>query len=331
MTLTPLGALRLLVQEEYQQVPVRDWPLVALLPKLDAYQTEIKWNVNVGGATATGRATDAATAIGATTDVTVPATLGIGSRVLGHRFNVIRNNVAQARVAGVGALRNLFAQHIRNAFDVIMDSLNGALYTGDGTANSHGIFGLNHVSSPTLAYAGILPATHPTWVSNVAANAGTGRNLTRALLGDWRANAANVGNNPSLYIMSPMLGERYSQLFANEPSTSVMVDPRGNIDLGFGVKTYNGVPIVEDRQCPAGRIFALRRSMTYLHTFNLSGTDGSPTAGGVDASKVGGLNFLVAELRSENPHIMSFEISLQPQLQVSNRRKDLAVLADINQ
>lgn len=330
--LTPLAALRLLIEEQYPQVPVRDWPLVALLNKRDSYQSEIKWNANVGGATASGRATDAANALSASSDVTAPAKLSIGDRVLGHRFDVLRNDIVQARAAGVGALRNLFGMHIQSGFDVVFDSVNEALFTGTGNAGSHGVFGMEYVTDATnTSYANVSSATYPEWEAYRNDNSGTGRNLTRSLLDSTDTAIMRRGGNYNLIITTPELLSKYKQLFANEPSTSVNIGPQGAIDLGFGAITYNGRPIIPDRHCPDGTMYFVRTNMVNLHTFNLNNSDGNPNMGNVDPRKVGGLNFLVAQLNNENPHVMSFEMSLQPQLQVYNRRKDISVLADLNQ
>lgn len=330
--LTPLAALRLLIEEQYPLVPVRDWPLVALLNKKDAYQKEIKWNVNVGGAAASGRATDSAGALAASSDTTVPAKLSIGDRVLGHRFDVLRNDIVQARAAGVGALRNLFGTHIQTGFDVVFDGLDQTLYTGTGTAGSHGVYGMEYATDPAeVSYAGISSATHADWEAYRNDNAGTGRNLSRSLMGTTHAAILKRGGNYNVIITSPELVDKYEQQFASEASTTVNVGPQGAIDMGFGAVTYKGRPIIPDRHCPAGTMYFVRTNMVYLHTFNLSNSDGNPNMGNVDPRKVGGLNFLVAQLNNENPHVMSFELSLQPQLQIYNRRKDVSVLTDLNQ
>lgn len=328
--MTPVQSLRLLVEDEISQVPLRTYPMVALLTKRDAYQSELKWTVNVGGATASGRATDAANAITASEDTNVAAILGIGTRVLGHRFDIVRNDIVQARRTAPGALRNLFQAHVTAAFEVIFTGLNSVLYTGDGLAASHGVFGLDYICDATNAsYAGISSGTYADWEALDNGNGGTGRNLTRTLLGSHHSGMQRRGASFDAIFTTPELVEKYSELFASEPSTSVTVAPLGAIDLGFGEVTYRGRPIIADPACPDNELYFVNSRKVSLHTFNLA--DSGPNSVTADAQKTLGINFMVAEINNENPHVISFEISCQPQLQVYNRRKDIARLADINQ
>lgn len=329
-TMTPVDSLRMLVEEEISQVPLRTYPMVALLTKQDAYQSEIKWTVNVGGATASGRATDAASALTASADTNVGARLSIGTRVLGHRFDVLRNDIIQARRTAPGALRALFQSHVAAAFEVILNTLNGVLYTGTGNAASHGVFGLTYITTAANAvYAELSSATYADWVALNSGNNGTNRALSRTLLGSHYSAMVRRGAEYDAIFTTPELVEKYAELFAAEPSTSVTIAPQGAIDLGFGEITYRGRPVIADPACPNNRLFFVNSRNVSLYSYNLA--ESGPNSVMADSQKTLGMNFLVAELPSSNPHVVSYEISLQPALRVYNRRKDVSVMSDITQ
>ncbi len=327
--MAPVGSLMLLVEDELAKLPLRTYPMLALVTKQDAYQREIKWTVSTGGATATGRATNAANAITASTDTNVPVKLSIGDRVMGHRFDVLRNDIVEARRTGPRALAALFQNHVETGFEVIFTTLNSILYTGDGAAASHGLFGLQYAATATnVSYAGLSSATYPQWEAYQNIN-GTNRAMTRALLGDMHLQGEKRGSAYNAIFTTPELIEKYDQLFADQASTSVMVSPMGYADLGFTGYSYKGRPIIADPACTANDMYFVNTNGVSLYTFNLAGSGDKSVASVPE--KTMGLNMLVSEINNENPHVLSYEISLQPQLKVSNRRKDIARLGNIVQ
>lgn len=330
--LAPVESLRLLVQDEVALLPRRTYPLLTLLSKQDAFQRLIKWTANTGGATIGGRAVNAANAIAASTDVNRPARLDIGDRVMGHRFDVLRTDIVEARRTAPGALVNLFSAHVRTGMEQLWATLNEQLYIGDGSAASHGIIGLDKVASEAPAddtYAGINRVTYGLWDAYVDDNGGVDRALSRETLGTMEAALSRRGGSYDVIFTTPEIIEGYKQLFAEQPSTSVNVAPLGYADLGFLSIGYNGRPIISDPNCPTGEMHFVNSRGVSVHTFNLTGSAENSVQ--ADSTKTMGLNILVAEIRNENPHVLSYEISTQPQLQVFNRRKDVAVLKDIEQ
>lgn len=327
--LAPVNSLMLIVEDELAQLPLRTYPMLALVAKNDAYQREVKWTVGVGGATATGRATNSAGAIAASTDTNVSVKLSIGDRVMGHRFDVMRNDIVEARRTGPRALASLFQNHVQTGFDTIFTTLNAILYTGDGSAASHGLFGLQYAATATnVSYAGISSATYPQWEAYQNIN-GTNRAMTRALLGDIHLQTEKRGSAYNAIFTTPELVEKYDQLFADQASTTVNVAPMGYADLGFTGYSYKGRPIIADPACPANDMYFVNTSGVSLYTFNLAGSGDKSVQS--ESQKTMGLNILVSEINNENPHVLSYEISLQPQLKVTNRRKDIARLGNITQ
>lgn len=323
-----IDALTLLIEEEIANVNFRPFVMLSRILKRDAYQTQVKWDVNVGGAQVQGRATTADATVG-NTDAVRGASLAIGDRVLGHAFSVRRNDITQARRTAPGALRELFAAHILTAFDVIMPALNQVLYTGTGNAASHGVFGLDYVLTNANTYAGLDPATYTDWTCVNLANAGTGRNLTKSLISSTDVALQRKGVAWDAIVTTPEMVEVYGSLFSSDRSlTTVQVN--GQADIGFSGYSYKGKPIISDPHCPNGKLYFVDSSMLQLYTYALTDSVDAEQSKMADTQKTSGLNFLVAQLPSNNPHAIRYEISVQPQLKAHNR-KCVGVLADINQ
>ncbi|HEY9629366.1 MAG TPA: phage major capsid protein [Coleofasciculaceae cyanobacterium] len=324
---TPVEVLTLAVQQEIALVPQRLYPTLTVVQKAEDYQTLIKWPANVGGATATGRATSAASRVTASADTVVGAQLPIGAQTLGHSFDILRNDLVQARNAGPGALKNLFAYQAQTGVEVILKGLNGLLYTGAGAGSADaGVYGMEYICTAANDYAGLAVATYANWVPMILTNA-SNRALTVDLLSALRVGLARKGGYADVIFTTPELVETYNKLFAANRQLSVpAVGPIA--DLGFADSSYYGIPMVADPDCTANAFYFVNSRGVKLHTFNLSNS-APEGAMAPEATKTMGLNFLVAQVGTQNPHVLSFEISVQPQLQVHNRAKDIALLGKI--
>lgn len=321
-----ITALTLLIEEEIANVNFRPYVMLARLLKRNAFQTLIQWDVNVGGGAVQGRAVTA-DATTTTTDTVKKASLNIGDRVLGHAFSIRRTDITQARRTAPGALRDLFATHIQTAFDVILPTLNQQVYTGTGNAGSHGVIGLETVITGS-SYAGLTTGDSADWASYVNANGGTGRNLSRQLFSAVDINLARRGVAYDAIFTTPEVVEKYGELFSADRALNT-AQVNGVADIGFSGYTYKGKPIIFDVHCPNGTLYFPDTSQVQLYTYALNDALVEDSQM-VDATKTLGLNFLVAQLPSNNPHAVRYEISLQPQLKVHNR-KAVAALKDINQ
>ncbi|MBE9178681.1 phage major capsid protein [Oculatella sp. LEGE 06141] len=329
-TLAPVEALSLLIEEEIEKVEFRPFTLLSNLLKEDEYQSQVKWDVTLGGGQAHGRATTADASTD-NADATKQANLPIGDRVLGHGFQVLRNKIAEAKRTGPGALKALFGMHIERAFEIIPFELNKAIYTGDGTAASHGIYGLNNVLT-NPAYAGIATATYPDWAATVMANGGTGRNLSKALMDGVDTAVKRRGMTYTHIYTTPEIIKKYEDTFNAERSLTVN-QLNGIADVGFSGHAYRRVPIIEDTACPDGTVFFLDFRKLKLKTYALGEVkdeNGRVVGAMTNAQKTMGMNFLVAELKNRNPHLLEMEISLQAQFQI-RQPKCVAALKDINQ
>jgi hypothetical protein len=323
-SLTPLDGLALMIEQEIPKLNFYQWPMLRLLTKRDAYQELLKWDADVGGVGTGGRATDAANEIAASQSTVVPASLPIGLRTFGNTFNVTRTAIAMARQTAPGALANLFEYKINDHLGKLMNDLNSLLYTGDGTTGSHDVVGLQ-TAATAATYAGVSSVTHPSWESIIQTNA-TPRNLTRNLLGDMHKAIMTRGGMYDVIFTSFGIVEEYDKLFSDH--AEVQISPMGFADLGFTGYSYKGRPIVADAGCPAGDIYFVNSRGVLFHSFNLAGTASMSVQS--EPTKTEGICLSISEVRNRNADVLTFELSVKPQLMVLNRRKDVAILRNIN-
>lgn len=333
MGISYVEAIRLLFTElEITRVPNRTSVLLDRIAKANNYQTQLKWRVNVGGAAVAGRATTADVGATNAADTLKSCILPIGDRVLGHTFSVLTTEIAEAKSAGEGAIKDLFLEHIYSAYSVIMPALNALLYSGVGSTASHGVFGLDQVVDAT-AYAGIVKATYPEWSGALLANGGTARALSRGLFDGLDVAFSRAGVDYDTIVTTPEVIKKYGQLFAADRAMTV-AGPNGVADIGFSGYLYNGKPLLMDPQCPTGAMYFFNSSNVQLRTFATEGTvkdDGGNVRGvQVRNSNTLGLNFSISQLFGRNPDKFEFEIGIKPQLMVRNPRA-VGIVRDIIQ
>ncbi|AFY48997.1 hypothetical protein Nos7524_3197 [Nostoc sp. PCC 7524] len=238
-----VNSLRLLIEEELAELQLLKYPMLNRVAKRTISQKDIKWNVNVGGAAVTGEATTADVTTFSDDDV-IPARLPIGSARLRHSFQLQKEDIAEAATAGVGVLRDLFAADVRNGIRVIMETLSGRLYTGDGTNAHGGVVGLNLVTAaPNSTYANIDSTTYTDWVAYRNTNA-SNRALTQALLLNMEVGMATRGSTFTAIYTTPAIVAKYKELFTT--NAQIQLAPAGVADLGYTGATYAGRPIIQD-------------------------------------------------------------------------------------
>ncbi|MEA5603704.1 phage major capsid protein [Nostoc sp. UHCC 0252] len=315
--ITPAQSLQLLVEEEVASLQLTDYPMVSRLAKKNTSQQVIKWNANSGGATAVSESTGADVTTFSDDDY-IAAILNIGNIRIRSAFLQQKEDVAQAKVAGKGALRDLFASDINSAIRSIMEKLSNYIYTGVGDNTTGGIVGLVTAAAATGAYAGLDPATYPAWASHVSTN-GTNRALTAALLYDMEVAILRKGGRFTAIYTTPEIASKYKQVFAANLSITNQL-PAGQADLGYTGLTFAGRPIIQDRFCPANTMYFVDESEVYLYGFAQSNTQSRQ-----------GLPISIEELAKTNPDADKYSVSLKAQLQLRNRAKGVAVLSAITQ
>lgn len=330
--LTPIDSLRTIIQNVYTQLPVREAPMVSLLSKTPAYQKSIHWPVNVGGQAVGARTVGEANVANTAVDETKMAQLGIGTFIAYTKFSIEDLDSTVAQNIAPAALVDLYGRKLQSSLDKLMEQVNEKCYLGTGVKSDYGIVGLEEATGGGV-YAGIDPATDADWDAYVNANAGTGRDLSRELLEEMDAQIGVNGGRYDVIFTTYEMVKEYKLAFAGDTATSVNVTPMSGIDLGFARPSYNGVPLVADRNCPAGKMYFVDSRGAQLHTFDASGAKpASPRAQAYRDLSVMGMNIRLADVSEPSEtYTSTYELTCFPQLQVENRLKHVAVLADLNQ
>ena len=193
-----------------------------MMPKRDQSQLSVEWRANVGGAVVGGRAV---TADVSTTkdpvDVYKKAVLPIGEHVVSYNMELNIDRLTELAAIGEGAVQQELQLEVETAYEVILNGLSTLLYTGDGSAASRGIFGLNQ-SFDATSYAGLAKATYTEWVAYMDANAGTGRALTRSMFEKVDVNQQRKGVAYDKIITTPEIVKKYTSLFSSDRGYNVV-------------------------------------------------------------------------------------------------------------
>lgn len=297
--------------------------------------TTINWDVDTGGGAV---AIEAITSDGAdtATDNVVPAQVRIGNYRVKHQFRLSRVAIAEAAKRAPEELQNLFSQHVDRGITYISRQMNTLLYTGDGTAASGEVLGLSKVADDTFSYGGVSPTTYPAWKALNFGNPttpGTARALTKNMFLDLDQKVKEQETFYDMIVTSPAVATSYNKLFDSLPGAGVeaILTNNGrfkNVDLGYGGRFYQGIPIVEDPLCPTGLIYFLNSADITLYSFRFGQSPDLSQQETISTSAYG-LNWHISELPSNNSAVRKFEIFIIPQLRVFNR-KSVIVLKDLS-
>jgi hypothetical protein len=265
-----------------------------------------------------------------TTGTTVQASLAVGGYKVYHQFSLSRVALKDAASRGVAELKRTLQVHVDDALLTIRRKVNEAIWLGDGTAGYGGFVGMPVVLSNTLAYAGINPATHTRWKPGVLLTNATARALTKDLLLDFREQETTAEVMHDTVITSPATAKTYHKLFdsiAGSLQIANNAGGRSQVDVSNGERAWDGIPILEDPQCPSGQIVTAASQYIDLVSYDLAGADAGVinSLGFKDnfttirSTEVGGLRVNVALLPELNPGTLTFQIFCLPQLKVRNR------------
>ena len=337
MALTPIEALNKVVENRVAIARLTGFRFLANLAEAGRifpyYKTNIDWDVEVGGSTAAWEAVTANSAGTGTADV-VPANLRIGQYRLKHQFNISKISIQEAASVAPSDLTDLFGAHTDRALNILMRTLNTAIYLGDGTATYGQMIGLAKLADPTYAYAGVNPTTYPAWVPNALTNAGVGRALTRNLMLDLDEQMALKETMYDFVLTHPTTAKKYVQLFdtiAGESSVPIREGEAGlkSVDLGHGGRYWNGYPLIEDNMAPVGTIHTFNLADLELKCFELSNSPGANGVGGHKVNRSYGIPIHITELASANSAVRTFEFAIYPQLRLFNR-KSYSLIGDLS-
>lgn len=175
---------------------------------------------------------------------------------------------AAASAQGIpDALMDIFEERLMGQGARLCDKINRDLISGTGTGSggNQSFVGLVTAINDTGFYAGINRATRAEWASNVLANGGVPRPLTLALLAQLEQLIfVACGESPTAIRCSPGVWRKYEGLF--EEVRRLATDGGGPLEYRAGASRlfWRGVPILRDKDFPAGTLVMENRN--YMRT-----------------------------------------------------------------
>ena len=232
----------------------------------DADNHVIQWDVKFGTA---GYGSAASISEGAdvatfNTDTKVPAALNFGT--YHDAFEVTGKALAAAAASGnPAAIASLFESEIKDSAMRLAHALATEFYSGDGTGQRMtGLLG--GAILDTGSYAGIARGTYAQWAATVLANGGTPRAVSFGLLRNLSTTVYKAcGLRPNFIVCGPSTHDQYGALFGDQRRYIQEVNtPGGMLKLSGGYRAleFDGVPIMEDVNCPEGKFLFL--NLDYL-------------------------------------------------------------------
>jgi hypothetical protein len=252
------------------------------------------------------------------------AHLNIATKRIAHRFQISRVKAAEAATRGVGALRDLFGEHIQEALESMLPKINNAIQVPDATTE---IISLTSVLNDTAPYALIDPAVVPKWVP-VVNKAGAPRAFSRNLMIDFEAQRRTAGRQYNLIMMNPNTETLYKKLFVNIAGNASLANYTnlGNlkaVDLGIGESVYEGQAITLEPAIPTGEIRFIRTAGVELLFFDMPlGNTRAGMPKHIDEVVNNSLGFPVriCSFPPTVPTILEFEFYTVCQMRVRNRQ-----------
>lgn len=333
------ASLGVLFEDDIVSQINRSTPLLQVLPIQPANSGAIDWNVRVG----TGKGGDIAEGA----DV---AAINRDDKVPAHLDYVVYNEtfgvtgLARARAAATGnpeALADLYGEELGDATERLAFGIAEDIYIGAAATEIVGLLSASGPLSATGTYANVSRVTYPQWASNVLANGGVGRALTLDLMRAARRTIYEAsGVKPDLIVTTPALHAKYGSLLGNERRYMQDVRLRGQqivLDGGYQVLEFDGIPVIEDVNCPDNHMLFLNSRSARLRSL--------PDPMGVDPQGLGMVGLAgseeeqfgspAARLRARINHLstrgdrLEFQLVIYLQLQV-RRCNEHADLTDLD-
>lgn len=335
------SALATIFQDKIVAQTNRSVVLAQLLPFAPGTGKNLQWDVEFK---ASGEATDSTIADGADVatyqdDDIVPAVLQWGT--YSEAFGLTGKARAVASAAGnPNDLEDLFGQKIERAVRRLTKNIGKDLWSGAGGTNQiAGLDGGGAVAA-TGTYAGIARATYAEWAANVLANGAVPRALTFSLMRDMRRKIYEAsGEMPDLIVCDALQHEKYGLLFGSERRYVQEVSLRGQrivLDGGYRALEFDGIPVIADVNCPAGKMFFLNSNYIKIRQLPdvvdaVNGGAGKVQLHGTPEEQFGAqMTALTARINplARTGDAYKFQLILYPQLQVE-RCNAQGVIADL--
>jgi hypothetical protein len=245
--------------------------LTQLLPFRAGTQKQLAWDPEFDGTNNAGAIAEGADVSAYSDDTITPAFLPWAN--YSDAFSI--SGMALSAAAATGnpdELANLFQEKMDRAVMRLTRALNSHWYTGQGSSASpgqiQGLVDTNGALQASSNYAGIAGGTYSQWNSNVRANGGIARPLSVDLMRQMRVDIFNAcGERPDLIICDATQQENYGKLLG--PSRRYVQDVflRGQsvkLDGGYQSLDFDGIPVIADPNCPAGKMLFLNTRYTFI-------------------------------------------------------------------
>lgn len=283
-TVSPVLATKF--ENELANAIQRAVPLLQLIRVKPAMGQNVSWTAVFGSGVGAAIA-DGAAASSPANDTRLPAVLQFA--VYEDTFEVtgLARSVAQA-AGNPRALADLFGAEMADSTMRLAKGIGAAIYTGTGGASPQSIHGLRSATVAAVGdsgvYAGIDRAAQTQWRSSVvdATTYGDLSGNSLQLLTAFSnipliivamrqlrtAIATASGEKPDLFVCSPAIHEKLGMAMHAERRWVDQVRTNGGVvklDPGYMALEFDGTPVIEDPNCPAGIMMALNTQEMYIH------------------------------------------------------------------
>ncbi len=275
MAVSSLSAVSSALSLTFERKLARQWNRMArTISMLDAKPGQgksVNWDVSLSGQTAATHTEGADVSSGELLiDAKAPAILAWG--LYRNAFGLTEHQLEAALNSRDTAeqLMQLLEESVYESVAALASKLNVDLFAGTGSSNS--LVGLDSALITSSTYAGIDVGTYPVFASNVSANGGIGRALTIDLMNTLEASIFTAsGHRPDFWVTTPAIHAKYKGLF--ESIRRVVGDSPDRYDTSVqdDMVYFMGVPVIRDKDCPTGKMYALNRSavdMAYMPMAN---------------------------------------------------------------
>lgn len=258
----------------------RSIPLASVLPVYphESGQT-IQWAIE-HGADVGGVVADGADISTYNKDTKAAATLNFG--IYSDAIQLNGFAMAAAQMAGnPSALVNLLAHEVGNSAHRLGKIIGTDIYSG---ATSGGIVGLNPSTTvgavgSTGTYAGVIRGSVTQWAGNYSSNGGVARPLSFDLMRTMmRTIYVASGEKPNLIVCDPVSFQNLGKLYDSGRQFNQNIQAGvGKIilDAGYNALSFDGVAVLEDVNCQAGKMYFLNLD----HVSLVAGADSSTMVG----------------------------------------------------
>lgn len=325
----------------------RSVPLLQMLPYESGRSQNLTWDVEYGdGQPGSSTIADGADVTVFNNDTIKPAVLQWGT--YSEAFAITGKALSAAMGTGSPAeLGALLAEKMDRAVTRLTQNIGKDIYSGTGSDSIIGLVAAAGGLMDAGTYAGIdrsVGADAP-WKGNVIANGGTPRANTIALMRQTKRTVyVESGEMPDLIVCDPTQHDTYGLLLGASRQFRQDVYVRGQkitLDGGYGALEFDGIPVIMDKNCPAGQMLFLntrhvrvRQLVDFVAAAGLPGEQGKGGLvrlyGTPEAQLGATMTALTARINALAVGGDAFKVQLvlYPQVQV-RRPNACAVLADL--